>query len=88
MRPDPEDESIVWMHTGDEGIIDKEGYLRSTRSLTGMPCTMLIRVYCSRGSNQGLFLACLRYTMNDVVLGYYHPWWRGELSLNDTWRGS
>lgn len=29
MRPDPEDESVVWMHTGDEAIIDEEGYLRS-----------------------------------------------------------
>lgn len=29
MRRDPEDDSTVWMYTGDEGIMDKEGYLKS-----------------------------------------------------------
>lgn len=28
MRADPDDPSTVWMHTGDEGIMDEEGYLK------------------------------------------------------------
>ena len=43
MRPDPEDESVVWMHTGDEGIIDEDGHLRSM-SMTQMSCVMLTGV--------------------------------------------
>lgn len=40
MRPDPEDESVVWMHTGDEGMIDEEGYLRSA-SMTRVPWMLI-----------------------------------------------
>lgn len=43
MRPDPEDESVVWMHTGDEGIFDEDGHLRST-SMTQILCVMLTGV--------------------------------------------
>ncbi|KAG2091841.1 uncharacterized protein F5147DRAFT_437211 [Suillus discolor] len=28
MRADPNDPSIIWMHSGDEGIMDEEGYLK------------------------------------------------------------
>jgi hypothetical protein len=34
MRRDPEDDSTVWMYTGDEGIMDKEGYLKSKVNLS------------------------------------------------------
>lgn len=83
MRPDPEDGSIVWMHTGDEGIMDEEGYLRST-SMTKMPCVMLIRGCCSCWSNQGPFQMCSWHRMNDVALGHYHSWRGGELLSNNT----
>lgn len=82
MRPDPEDESTVWMHTGDEGIIDEEGYLRST-SMARMSMRDADPSCCSCWSNQGLFLMCLRYRINDMVLGHHHSWWRGELLSNN-----
>jgi hypothetical protein len=34
MRADPNDPSTVWMHTGDEGIMDEEGYLKSKPVVT------------------------------------------------------
>lgn len=91
MKWDEKDPDTLWMHTGDQVTIDKEGYMRSESysiftwhiAAPGIHLATLRDFVVSCGANQGRLL-CVPTSSechSRAAIGLNHSWRRGKRCL-------